>query len=242
MVIQKKKEHMQSQFQKHQNNIRKTWQLMKNLFGTARNKFNSTSINFNGVLISKPVEIANSFNDHFSTIAKKLVEKLPSSPNKYADYLPPPNSSSMLIPPANIIEIKRLINQLKSKLSAGTNQTPPIVLRYPPENVLHALTDIFNQSLCQGKFIFIFKQAKIIPAFNKDNPKNVLNYRPISLLSSLSKILEKIVSSRLHSFVNMNNSLSSQQFGFRHKYSTTHATTLLISNIVDAFEKKTIGA
>ena len=74
MLTQKKKEHMQSQFQKHQNNIRKTWQLMKNLFGKARNKFDSTSINYNGVLISKPVEVANSFNDHFSTIAKKLID------------------------------------------------------------------------------------------------------------------------------------------------------------------------
>ena len=238
MVTQKKKEHMQSQFQKYQNNIRKTWQLMKNLLGKARNKFNSTSINYNGVLINKPVEIANSFNDHFSTIANKLIDKLPSSPNKFTDYLPPPNSSSMFMSLTNIIEIQRLINQLKPKLSAGIDLIPPIVLRHLPENVLHALTYIFNQSLCQGKFISIFKQAKIILVFKKGNPKNVLNYRPISLLSSLSKILEKIVYSRLHSFVNMNNSLSSQQFGFRHKHSTTHATTLLISNIVDAFEKK----
>ena len=241
MVTQKKKEHMQRQFQKHQNNIRKIWQLMKNLLGKARNKFYSTSSNCNDVLMSEPVEIANSFNDHFSTIAKKLIDKLPSSPNKFTDYLPPPNSSSMFMSPSNIIEIKRLINQLKPKLSAGIDQILLIVLGYLPENVLHALTYIFNQSLCQGKFISIFKQAKIIPVFKKGNPKNVLNYRPISLLSFLSKILEKIVCSRLHSFVNMNNSLSSQQFGFRHKHSTTHATTLLISNIVDAFEKKTIG-
>ena len=65
-----------------------------------------------------------------------------------------------------------------------------------------------------------------------------MNYRPISLLSSVSKILEKIVYARLHSFINMDNNLSHQQFGFRNKHSTNHATTLLISNIVDAFEKK----
>ena len=74
--------------------------------------------------------------------------------------------------------------------------------------------------------------------FKKRNPKNVLNYIPISLLSSLSKILEKIVYTRLHSFINININISQQQFGFRHKHSTYHATTLLISNIVDAFEKK----
>ena len=84
-----------------------------------------------------------------------------------------------------------------------------------------------------------FKQAKIIRVFKKGNPKNVLNYRPISLLPSLSKILEKVVYTRLHSsFINMNDNLSHQQFGFRRKHSTNQAITLLISNIVDAFEKK----
>ena len=167
---------------------------MKNLLGEACNKFNSTSINYIGVLISKPVEIANSFNDHFSTIAKKLIDKLPSSLNKFTDYLPPPISSSMFISPTNIIDIKRLINQLQPKLSAGIDQIPPIVLRYLPENVLHALTYIFNQSLCQGKFISIFKQAKILPVFKKGNPKNVLNYRPISLgyFHPCQKFLKKL--------------------------------------------------
>ena len=84
----------------------------------------------------------------------------------------------------------------------------------------------------------MFKRAKIIPVFKKRNPKNVFTYRPISLLPSLSKILEKVVYNRLHSFINMNDNLSHQQFGFRHKHSTNQATTLLISNIVDAFEKK----
>ena len=140
--------------------------------------------------------------------------------------------------PANIAEIKRLIYELKPKLSAGIDQIPPLVLRYFPDNALHALSYIFNQSLCQSKFISMFKQAKIIPVFKKGNPKNVLNYRPISLLPSLSKILEKVVYNRLHSFININDNLSHQQFGFRRKHSTNQATTLLISNIVDAFEKK----
>ena len=60
----------------------------------------------------------------------------------------------------------------------------------------------------------------------------------MSLLSSVSKILEKIVYARLHSFINMDNNLSHLQLGFRNEHSTNHATTLLISNIVDAFEKK----
>ena len=87
----------------------------------------------------------------------------------------------------------------------------------------------------------MFKQAKIIPVFKKGNPKNVLNYRPINLLPSLSKILEKLVYIRLHSFINMNDHLPHQQFGFRRKHSNNQATILLISKIVDASEKKTVN-
>ena len=89
-----------------------------------------------------------------------------------------------------------------------------------------------------GKFIEAFKTAKIVPVFKNGSRKKVANYRPVSLLSPFSKILEKIVYKRLYSFITHINDVSSQQFGFRQNHSTTHATTLLINNIVDACEKR----
>ena len=165
---------------------------MKNLLGKVRDKSSSTSISYEGAHVNKPVEIANCFKHHFSAIAKKLTDKLPLSASKFTDYLPPPNPPSMFMTPTSIAEIKRFICALKPKLSAGVYQIPPIVLRYLPDNVLHALTYIFNQSLCEGKFMSVFKRAKIIAVFKKGNPKDVLNYRPMSLLSSVSKILAKL--------------------------------------------------
>ena len=211
---------------------------MKNLLGKVPDKFSSTSISYNDTIINKFVEITNCFNNHFSTVAKKLSDKQHPSPTKFTDYLPPSNPSSMFLTPMNIVEMTRLIFELKPKLSAGVDHIPPIALRYHPDNSLHALIYIFNQSLCQGKFISEFKKAKVIPVFKKRNPKNILNYRPISLLLCLSKILEKIVYTRLYSLINIDNNISQQHFGFRHKHSTNHATTLLISNIVDASERK----
>ena len=61
--------------------------------------------------------------------------------------------------------------------------------------------------------------------------------RPVKMLSSFSKILEKMMYQRLYSFITHTNNFS-QQFGFRQNHSTTHATTFLINNIVDAFEKR----
>ena len=69
------------------------------------------------------------------------------------------------------------------------------------------------------------------------------NYRPISLLSSFSKLLEKLMYKRLYNFLKCYKILNAEQFGFRLGHATSHATTLVISNIADAFEKKllTIG-
>ena len=123
---------------------------------------------------------------------------------------------------------------------------------------MSALSYVFNLSLSQGKFITFFEHAKVIPIFKKENTKNAANYRPISLLSNFSKILEKIVHRRLYSFFNNSNLLSNHQFGFRqghstsqnsnllsnHQFgfrqghSTSHVITLLTDKVTTAFENK----
>ena len=138
-------------------------------------------------------------NEHFSTVSSKLISQLPPSTTKYQDYLYTSNPSSMFFYPTCPEEIKRIISTLVPKLSAGWDGIPSIVLKYLPNNVISILSDIFNLSLSQEKFISNFKHAKIIP-FKKGNAKDVSNYRPISLLSCFSKILEKLVYNHLYFF------------------------------------------
>ena len=141
--------------------------------------------------------------------------------------------------PTNQFEIKKIISAIACQLSAGLDEIiPMIIIKYLSDSAIHALSYIFNQSLSLGKFIEAFKPAKIVPVFKNGSRKKVANYRAISLLSSFSKILEKIEYKRLYSFITHINDISSQQFGFQQNHSTTHATTLLINNIVDAFEKR----
>jgi len=97
---------------------------------------------------------------------------------------------------------------------------------------------IFNLSLSQGKFIQHYKHAKVISIF-KGNKLLAANYRPISLLPCFSKLLEKVVYNRLISFLTISQQqISSKQFGFRHGHSTSHALTILINKITDAFKSK----
>ena len=97
---------------------------------------------------------------------------------------------------------------------------------------------MFNLSLACGEFISDFKTAKVAPIHKKGSVTNVCNYRPISLLCSMSKILEKLIYNRVVLFLKKQNFFYKYQFGFRKNHSTTHATSLLIENIAEAFANK----
>ena len=77
-----------------------------------------------------------------------------------------------------------------------------------------------------------------MPIYKKGDVQNLNNYRPITLLSSFLKILEKIVCRRLYSFFDRFNLFSNSQFGFRRGHSTSHANCLLVDKVAAAFEKK----
>ena len=103
---------------------------------------------------------------------------------------------------------------MKSKSTTNINEIPSKPLKCFNENVLFALSHIFNLSFKQGKFIECFKIVKVIPIY-KSGTKNVINnYGPISLLSSLSKVLEKLVYNRVYAFFSKHNILFEAQFGF----------------------------
>ena len=88
-----------------------------------------------------------------------------------------------------------------------------------------------------------FKIAKVIPIFKSVDKASMDNYRPISLLSAFSKILEKIVASRLLIFLNENDILSKWQFGFRGGHSTSHPMVHFINKVTESLNNKkhTIG-
>ena len=85
-----------------------------------------------------------------------------------------------------------------------------------------------------------FKIAKVIPIFKSGDKSQMDNYRPISLLSSFSKIMEKIIAVRLIKFLDNNNILSKWQFGFRSAHSTTHPMVHFLNKISDSLNKKNI--
>ena len=92
-----------------------------------------------------------------------------------------------------------------------------------------------------GVFPSVLKTAKVVPVFKKYLKSDYSNYRPISLLSNIEKMLEKLMYRRLYTFLNNFNIIYNLQFGFRQQYATSHALINITENIRKALDDGNIG-
>ena len=97
---------------------------------------------------------------------------------------------------------------------------------------------LFNNSLSEGSFPECFKTAKIIPIFKSGDPNSTANYIPISMLPFLSKMLEKLMCARLDSYIKSNNTLCTNQFGFRKNSNTSDAIIEFLYYVYSSLDKK----
>ena len=140
--------------------------------------------------------------------------------------------------PTNLHEIIDIVRSLKRSKSSGFDEISVNLLKKIIHPIAIPLTHIFNLSLSTGRCPNSLKLAKVIPVYKKDESSLITNYRPISLLPSLSKILEKLVYKRLFKFLTDNDLLIPNQFGFRKGHSTDQAIIQLYDRITDSLSKK----
>ena len=108
-----------------------------------------------------------------------------------------------------------------------------ILIKKLPEATLSSLVKIFNKCFDLAYFPSSWKNAKVIPILKPDkNPAEASSYRPISLLSSISKLFERIIVNRMMTHINENSIFADEQFGFRLGHSTTHCRDRGLSFII----------
>ena len=159
-------------------------------------------------------------------------------PCTFISNLQQSSPSSINLNPTNVYEIVNLINSLQINKASGFNDISPYFLKIGADILAYPLTDLFNYCISFGIFPQQLKIAKVIPIHESGPLDNVGNYRPISLLTSLSKIFERLLHKRLVSFFEKNNTLVLTQFGFRHHHSTLHSILDIITNCYDCIQGK----
>jgi hypothetical protein len=140
--------------------------------------------------------------------------------------------------PITHFEMSAALNELQSKKSTDLNNISMHLVKTTFAAISSPLLHIFNKSIEQGIVPNQFKTAKVVPVFKSGDTLDMNNYRPISLLCSFSKILEKIVFIRLMKYLNENSLLSVDQFGFRPKHSTSHPMLDILNKASNALNNK----
>ena len=177
----------------------------------------------------------NIFNDYFSSIGEKTKANIKFSNKSFHDFVHHPNEESLFITPTDAHEVNLIISLLNSNKCTGPNSLPTKILKLLKNEISTHLADIFNLSFSSRVFPSILKIAKVTPVYKKESKLFYSNYRPISLLSNINKIIEKIMYNRIYKFLDKNN-IYSLQFGFRQHYSTSYALLNLTEAIMKALD------
>ena len=191
------------------------------------------------------VQLRNTFNfcDYFSKIGLKLASKISShDDNAFKTYLGKSLFSSLFLCPTTYFEVLQEINSLKNKKSCGYDNIPVYSFKVAAKVLATPLSILFNYSFRYGIFPDCLKTAKVVPIFKKGNKNEINNYRPISLLSTFSKILEKLICKRMRKFLDKHSIVSVNQYGLRYSLSTTHAMLDVLTSTYDNINDNTITA
>ncbi|XP_065680637.1 uncharacterized protein LOC136094560 [Hydra vulgaris] len=183
------------------------------------------------------INVAETLNQFFVNIGPTLSSNIATTHSHFNSYLTSTNLNVMSNYKLTEKELLDAVSLLKPNKSLGFDDISSNVIIKSIKQITIPLLHIFNLSLKQGVFPDNLKIAKVIPVLKSGDPSDTTNYRPISILSCFSKILERVMYNRLYSYLNVNNILYHKQFGFKSGHSTDHAITHLVHDIFKGFNE-----
>jgi len=163
---------------------------------------------------------------------------LPKSSTNLIKFLKHPNKSSIFLEAPTSYEIFEIILKLNINKSPGFDDISSFFLRIIAGVIAPYLSVLFSYAFEFAIFPDCLKLAKVIPIDKAGSKSELTNYRPISLLSNLSKILEKLIAIRISNFPEKRKLLYNRQFSFRRKHSTIHAVTDIVTQSYEKLENK----
>ena len=178
------------------------------------------------------------YNDYFINIGKNLATNLNGNIS-YKNYLKMPSKTTCHLERVTTSDVENIIDKLKNKSSSGYDGISNTILKSIKSVIINPLTLIINQMVETGIFPDVLKISKVIPICKKGDVSLLSNYRPISLLPTLSKIFERVIYNQLYNYFVDNSLLTEHQFGFRAKHSTELATIRLVDYINKEMDKNT---
>jgi hypothetical protein len=229
-----KKSYYYNCFQKYKADMKKTWSTINDLICKTKNKNDFPSyFVINGAKVYNNNEIANKFNKFFTEIGPKLANNIDAPPNKsFEDFLKNPVPNSFEFSQISNQEISKAIDSLQPKTSCASDRISNKLLKAMKNELIDPLTKIINQTLDTGIFPDSLKEARVTPLYKKNDMHLMDNYRPISILPSVSKVFERIIYNQIYSYFTDFKLFYKSQYGFRTRHSTEFAALELVDRIL----------
>ena len=236
MIRKAKRSYIGNSIVKHKGNSSEMWKLLRYLIPNKKTNSHVQKLITNGVEITNNKSMANIFNEYFTQVAESRKQNVKFL-RKPEQFLVDINiESTFEFSQVSECDIESSLQSIPSNKATGLDALPCVTLKSSLPFIVKPLTHIVNMSLKGGIVPSEWKRAKITPLLKGGEQTNPMNYRPISVLCVLSKVLEKIVFKQVYKHLENNDILISSQYGFRPNYSTALALFELTENIRKAID------
>ncbi len=213
------------------------WQQIKKLIGQ-NNAKKQIEPKINDTLTNEKTEVAEAFNHYFVKSVETISNSFPPH-QKYNAKAPKPTGPIFNFERVSETQVTKVIDSLKPKRSKDVYEMDSTMIKDLACLLTKPITHIVNISFTQGQGSFpeYWKPAAVVPIFKGADPYSVSNYRPISILPIMSKIIEKLAVDQLICHLNLSQLLHPMQHGFRAHHSTETATVYFLERIKSLMDR-----
>ena len=187
------------------------WKYLKELL-PGKSKATPKGLIVDGELITDKMDMANIFNRYFTSVGEELAMKIP--PTAQCNINTPTDVPTFTFPCVTSDFVEKHLKNLPVNKATGLDMISGKLLRLAAPAIASPIANLFNTSLRTGKFPSEWKTAKILPIYKSGSRNDTNNYRPISILPILSKVLERFVHSHFSDFLEKNHLMTLAQSGF----------------------------
>lgn len=236
-----RKEYISNCLEQSQADSRKLWRILNNVVNYKPDAHRSIAYiqKQTGEKLCTPKEISTEFNKYFVSVGQTISNSLAMPEGKsYRDYLSLDYPHSMFLDPVTDSEVSCVFRSSLDKSSTDIDGLNSVIFAKVFDLIQASLTILFNLSFTSGIFPNGMKLAKVIPIYKKGKRADVSNYRPISIIPFLSKLLEKLFCSRLIDFLDNNHIISDAQYGYRKNRSTVLAAVDYYESITECLLRR----
>lgn len=211
----------------------KLWKHL-NTISPKESKSSPTMLKVHDKILTKPSDISNYLSNHFATIVNQYLPPECKDPDftKLKEFIAskmPTDKTKLSIPPVNGDYVLKSLASLDSHKATGLDGLTSKILKISAPVISSHLTTIFNQSIESGIFPSKWKTARITPVFKSGDHSDADNYRPISILPIISKLLERHIHKHIYNFISSHDLLFAAQSGFRPQHSCETALNKLLN-------------